>query len=617
MAELRRALYSLIHLALLATPIAVAASEGDAPPPKRVLAVYEHQSTLFAVQEISRGLLATLEKRIPEDLEIYSEYMDAARFPAPDDIEGFRDGVVARYDNVSLDVALAIGPNALTFMLDNRSEIAPGVPIVFGGVSERTAAVAAPHADVGGVISHFDVDKTIELARRLQPGASRIVVMTGSADFDRRWEATARNDLQVFEPEMRIDYVSGLTLDEFKRAAAELPADTILLILSIFMDTTGRRLIPRDVAAEIAATSSAPAYAPYGSFVGIGVVGGFMETFESIGVETAALAAQVMLGEVQAPPTIYATGLPVVDWRQLRRWGIDEAHLPAGTELRFYEPSLWERYRWQILAITAVIALQSTTIAALVVESRRRRRVKEELILERLELARLSRVSQLGELSGALAHELRQPLTSILANAEAGARLLGEDSAGASEIKEILDDIITDDKRAAAVIAQLRHMMSKDEIDLDLIDLNRAVTATMKLANSELLARQTKIDFHRQQSELPVRGNLAQLQQIVLNLLLNAADAMADLLPAERRIVVETRLREDGFRELAVADRGSGLSPERRMDVFKPFVTSKADGLGLGLAICRSIAQAHGGSLGFDEHRSRGARVVLALPAPS
>jgi C4-dicarboxylate-specific signal transduction histidine kinase len=336
-----------------------------------------------------------------------------------------------------------------------------------------------------------------------------------------------------------------------------------------------------------------------------------------MGQDMVRLTDQFLAGAPSTPQIIRSDGGPLVDWRQMRRWRIDTARLPQGTELRFYEPTAWERYRTLILAAAAVVLLQTATIVALILQGRRRRRTEQELTLERLELAHLSRRTQLGELSGAFAHELNQPLTSILANAEAGARLLRKDPPDTRELKDILGDIVEEDKRAAGVIAQLRQLMVKGEVKLDPIDLNEAVTATIALARSELVARQTKCEFDREQPYLPVRGNLVQLEQVILNLILNAIDAMSDLAPSERHIAIATRKRDDGSRELAISDRGRGLSPEMRANAFKPFVSTKAKGLGMGLAICRSIASAHGGTLKFDEHKTDGARVILLLPAPS
>jgi len=267
-----------------------------------------------------------------------------------------------------------------------------------------------------------------------------------------------------------------------------------------------------------------------------------------------------------------------------------------------------------IIVIAAVIALQFATIAGLVVQYRRRRRIAEELNLERLELVHLSRVHQLGELSGAFAHELSQPLTSILANAEAGQRMLQSGQADSAEIQSIFEDIASDDRRAASIIRHLRRLMVKGEAKLESLDLNDAVAATLALANSEFVVRQTTVSFDPSRSGLNVRGCMEQLQQLVLNLLLNAGESMSRIPVAERRIEVQTRNRNNGTCEMTISDSGPGIPPELTATIFQPFVSTKHEGLGLGLAICRSIALAHGGSLAFDEDRTEGARAVLTLP---
>src|SRR5271170_4901511 len=597
------------------TLAAVAADATDERTVKRVLVVYENESTLTAAMEVASGLRKGLEARLPMRFELYGEYLDSVRFPSPDRLRRLGDDLTAKYAEVHFDIMMAVGPGALRFMLDNRARIGVGVPLIFGGVDDDNALVkdSTLPADVKGVVSSFDVPKTIDLARRLQPDAKTAVVLTGSAEFDRWWERTARETLKDYHY-IDVQYVSGLTLEGFKQEAKQLPSDVILVILTVFQDAEGRKFIPREAASEIAAASGAPAYGVYSSYIGAGVLGGYVETFESIGQNMVALTDQYLVRASPTPQTIHSEGAPVVDWRQLRRWDLDAATLPEGAELQFYEPTAWEKYRPLILSALAVIVLQMVTIGALIIQDRRRRRIEQELALERLELAHLSRRTQLGELSGAFAHELNQPLTSILANAEAGARLLQHVPPDTEELKDILGDIVEEDKRAAGVIAQLRLLMVKGETKLDPMDLNEAVTATIALARSELVARQTKWEFNRERPDLPVRGNLVQLQQVILNLILNATDAMSHLAPSERRIAIATSQRDDGFRELAISDRGPGLSPEMRAEAFKPFVSTKANGLGLGLAICRSIALAHGGTLKFDEHETNGARVILGLP---
>lgn len=329
----------------------------------------------------------------------------------------------------------------------------------------------------------------------------------------------------------------------------------------------------------------------------------------------AALSLDIIKGDLSAPPTTPAREVALVDWREVRRWGIDDLLIPEGAEILNDEPTAWERYRLAIIAALLVIVAQMLTIAALTYQNRRSRKLEATLVSERLELAHLSRRSQLGELSGALAHELTQPLTSILANAEAGQRLATDEAPDIDEIHAIFDDIVADDKRASAVISQLRSMMLKGEASQEILDLNGAVHSTVALARAELLARRTEVEVIEQIAPLSVKGNLVQLQQVILNLLLNAADAMAHIPPKRRRVEITLGKRENGDCELTVADRGPGIPPEMRTEVFKPFVSSKKTSLGLGLAICRTIIESQGGALFFDDGVTRGARAVVILPS--
>ncbi|NVD38920.1 histidine kinase [Ensifer sp. HO-A22] len=603
----RLAVATLLFL-VFAPALAVAAS------PQRILVVYENESTLFAVVEVAAGLREQLEASAPGHIEIYTEYLDIVRFPSADRRKQLSDDLVAKYRDMRLDAVLAVGPGALRFLLERRDRLASGVPIVFGAIRDLSAFQPLP-ADVKGIVNRFDVSKTLQLSRQLQPQAKKAVVLSGSSAFDRNWQATARAALGDHHAGLDVEYLSGFTLDGFKQAAGALPADAVLLILTVFEDAAGQKFVPRDASVAIAKASSVPVYTVYSSYFGSNVLAGYVGTFEMIGRQMADLALRVLKGDISFPQTIAAKETNMVDWREVQRWRIDRDTIPEGTRILNYEPTAWERYRLPILLASSVIAAQMLTIGALLFQNRRSRRLEEVLSTERLELAHLSRRSQLGELSGALAHELAQPLTSILANAEAGQRLAMEDAFDRNEVKEIFDDIIADDKRAASVMAQLRSMMLKGDASLEVLDLNEAVRTTVTLANAELMARRTEVTVIESPDEARVKANLVQLQQVILNLLLNAADAMETMPSRQRKVEISVRRREDGTRELAVSDRGPGVPPEMRNEVFKPFVSTKKTGLGLGLAICRSIIEAQGGKLFFDDSVVRGARAVIALPA--
>jgi PAS domain S-box-containing protein len=244
-----------------------------------------------------------------------------------------------------------------------------------------------------------------------------------------------------------------------------------------------------------------------------------------------------------------------------------------------------------------------------------RRRIEDELRNLRHELAHLTRVGMLGELSGALAHEINQPLASILGNAQAAQRLIVREPPDLPEIREALKDIADAGKRAGNVIHQLRDMLKKGEAQFRPLDVNSIVGEVLNLAHSDLIAHQVTA-VRRFAFYLPrVLGDRVQLQQVLLNFIMNACEAMKGTALDRRILTVITAPADDQCVEICLVDTGSGISLDLHERLFEPFVTTKKDGLGLGLSICRSIVSAHGGRLWAENNAERGAAFHIVLPA--
>lgn len=242
-----------------------------------------------------------------------------------------------------------------------------------------------------------------------------------------------------------------------------------------------------------------------------------------------------------------------------------------------------------------------------------RRRAEQEVALQRRQLAHLGRVALVGELSGALAHELNQPLAAILANARAACRMLDGQGMDLTELRSILDDIVADDRRASDVMRRVRALIRRGEVELQPVVANELVGEVLALARSDLIHRAVSVTTHLSEALPPVAGDRVQLQQVLLNLIVNACDAMADVPPGERRLTITTEGESDGV-HVAVTDHGTGIVSDALDSVFEPFVTSKEHGLGLGLAICRSIVDAHGGRMWASNNAHRGATFHVRLP---
>jgi PAS domain S-box-containing protein len=269
--------------------------------------------------------------------------------------------------------------------------------------------------------------------------------------------------------------------------------------------------------------------------------------------------------------------------------------------------------------LRAVLAAETVEVAGepcviiMVRDITERQRADREIAVQRSELAHLGRVALLGELSGALAHELNQPLAAILANARAAQRMLARDNLDVAEFQAILEDIVSDDRRAGAVIQRVRALIKTDEAALYKVSANDIVTDVLELAHSDLIQRAVVVSTQLAPSLPDVQGDRVQLQQVLLNLIVNACDAMTDNPTPSRTLVITTSARGGAVR-ITVSDNGIGITREPIDEVFEPFVTSKSHGLGLGLAICRSIVDAHGGRMWAVNNRGGGATFHVLLP---
>ena len=251
---------------------------------------------------------------------------------------------------------------------------------------------------------------------------------------------------------------------------------------------------------------------------------------------------------------------------------------------------------------------------ASIIDITERRQAELEAARQRNELAHLSRVTLLGELSGSLAHELNQPLGAILTNASAALRSMARDSMTREKFRELLEDIVADSRRAGEVIRGIRGMLRKVEGARQLVDLNDVIAQVLRLTQSDALVHDCRVLTEFNPALPKVEADAVQLQQVFLNLILNAFEASKDVPRLQRRVIIHTE-SDDGTVRACVRDFGTGLPAEAPERVFEQFFSTKREGMGMGLFISRSIIAAHRGTLWAENAEGGGSRFWLRLPA--
>jgi len=566
--------------------------------------------------EAIRAFRATLRDAWPA--RVYVENLDLKYFRGPAYEASVKHYLETKYRDVPIAVLVTFGPSALEFGIGLRSEHWPDVPVVVAASDDLTVARAVPDASetkVTGRTLLLSLTKSVAVARMLVPDLKQIVLV-GDALQKQRIRHRFIEELPEVAKSLSLIDLTGRTLDEVKDRVATLPRDSVIIYTAATADSAGRDVLSYEMSELVAAASNQPMVVDIDNRLGHGGTGGFLIQNDLIGKEAAQLVLRILNGEdaSQIPIAVSDAVRLTFDWRELQRLGIADAALPPGSTVLFREPSAWEQYRWRIVLALAAFVLQAGLIAGLLYEDRRRKAAEDNAhgLATQLELS--NRFATAGELTASIAHEVRQPLTSIVVAAETGLNWLGNKIPDLDEVRSSLRHIIDEGHRVDDVVRNMVAMFRHQTPERVPISINSLIDDVLMLAGRKIQANGISLQTEYAGQSM-VLGNPVQLQQVLMNLVVNAIEAMSQQKGRDAVLQIVTQAVDPpGQASIIVRDSGPGIATEHLDRIFKPFFSTKSGGMGLGLAICKSIVEAHGGKLTVASGDQSGTTFTVVLP---
>ena len=836
---------------------------------KSVLVLYGERGDLPAIEAVEENLREVFHGSRSPPIELFSEYLDLTRFSGDQQEAVLLRYLQERYAGRQIDLVVPVAGFALEFVLAHRAELFPVAPIVFCATDQRELEKLTLPPDATGIIGHFDIERTVELIRQLQPDVTEIVCVSGTSGFDLRWADEVRKVMERMHPRVSARWINEKSLAETMDEISRAPKTSAILFVSMLRDGAGQSTSSVDAVRDLVRVSKAPVYGLSSQFLDSGVVGGAMFDFGLNGRNTAELALKTLRGQwvPYGSPRIESHNPLLINWQALKKAGLPQERVPAGAEVRLRPPGLWETHRVFISVILIAVGIQAILIVWLLAERHYRRRaeaslreseqrmslaaeaanlgiwmwdvernevwmtdkgrtllgfmpnervdyaalaarvhpedreareasirravktkgeytmeyrlvlpdstvrwigsrghfiearhVKTNLLIgvwmditmekqaqdalrenearframadtapvmiwmsgadmlctffnkgwldftgrsveqelgngwaqgvhredldrclktyinsfdsrhsftmeyrlrrrdgeyrwvldnggprfasdgtflgyigscvdisehkraeaearkHREELAHLGRVAIMGEMAGSLAHELNQPLTGIVNNASAGRRFIAKGRADLPKLDGLLEAIVEDGRRAGGIIRGIRSMVQKGNPTRSTVNLNDVIAYVLRLVHSDALERHCALVTQADPNLPLVEGDQVQLQQVVLNLIMNAFEAMGETPLSERRVIVRSERISDGRVRVSVRDFGTGLLVDNSERIFEHFFSTKQNGLGMGLAIVRSIVTAHDGELAAVNAQGGGTCAYFSLP---
>jgi len=564
-------------------------------------------------RQLREQIHLTLDTEVPAGYKVHAEFLNSGHLNERDYDLALHAYVKEKFRNHELSAIVTIGLASLDFAVRLRSELWPDLPIVFVTFDETRAGQANPPNSTGIVVPRRFGD-LVKVARILAPQMAR-VVLVGTPVQNQPYRRQYLRELRELAGSTEVLDLTTLPFREVASKVAKLPDDAVIISMPLYEDVSGHIHHAGEAMRVLGAVANRPIVTDAKYLLEAGATSAAALSTANLGRDVGKLAGRILNGENASaiPVEMRDYTETIFNASALRRWNIREETLPPASKVLFRELTVWDRYRWQILTALAVLLVQSVIITGLLIERHRRRAAERDSHQRLLEVTKMDRALTAGAMSSSIAHELNQPLTAIMNNAEAAAMLLNSDPLDREELRAIVADIRRDDERAANIIKHLRMLLRQSELKPEDLALNEVLADSIALIEGQAHKCGVTLQTEIPSATVHVRADYVHIQQVILNLALNAIEAMRDLPSAQRLLKIRLRTNDDSKAIVSILDSGPGVPGEKMATIFNPFVTTKPEGTGLGLSIAKTIMATYGGRIWAENNAGGGAAFHFSL----
>ncbi|MGE5796320.1 MAG: ATP-binding protein [Ignavibacteria bacterium] len=590
---------------------------------KNILILFALSPNQPGYRFILDGIRQKLTAEFGESYTLHTEYLEVQNYPAEKYPKARFDLYNQKYRDIKLDLLICIGMNVIDPVKKYADEYLLKLPVIsldFSFPDSKNDLNLSLNKQTAVMALEFNTDKTITYALSLFPERSTIYFVSGVSPFDKIIMSFSKEAAKKIPGNKKITFLTDLSMDEVLKKLRLISPESIVFLASFSFDT---KLVPYfnpEAVRLIRREANVPVFVYTSTGMGDGALGGPVLSFNKVGLYAGDAAVKILNGadpnSIKLPKDYKDYYEYIFDWRELKHWNLENSDLiPSESTILFEEKNFIKEYKWYIGPAFVFLILQTILIIKLIGMNRHQksvaRRMLETEALNR-KLLHEDRILSLGQLTASLAHELNQPLTAILSNAQAAIRFINSGQGTPDLLKEILQKIVDGDKRTAAILNSIRTMLRQEEREKEIVDLNALIQEVADVYRSEAVRFNKQLIIELPERTAYVSAVRIQIQQIILNLILNAAQSIERSKTENKKIFLTQHVNHENV-TVSVRDFGEGIDEALKPDIFKPFVTSTKEGTGIGLAICRSIIENHEGKIWAENKPDGGAEFSFSL----